>query len=161
MSGLIVLAHALLGIVFFGGLFGRWIVLGLAARATTLGAMRTLTHAASPFERIVIVIGTIAGVLGIGSALVQGRALLGPLQGGPVDWLFVSVVLVVTSFPLPSLVFIPRGKVFEAALEDATSRDEVTPALTAAWRDPVVRAAHIYELTIVTVILILMLAKPF
>jgi hypothetical protein len=161
VTGVIVLAHAVLGIVFFGGLFGRGIVLALAERAESLPAMLTLTKAARPFEQIVIVIGSIAGVLGIGAAIAQGRPFLGPLQGASVDWLFVSVALVVTSFPLPPLVFLPRGRVFEAALGEAVAAGEVTPALRAAWRDPVVRAAHVYELALVTVILVLMLTKPF
>jgi hypothetical protein len=161
VAGVVVLAHALLGIVFFGGLFGRGIVLALAERAESLPAMLTLTKAARPFERIVIVIGAIAGVLGVGAAIAQGRPFLGPLQGAGVDWLFVSVVLVVTTFPLPPLVFLPRGRVFEAALSEAVAAGEVTPALRAAWRDPVVRATHVYELALVTVILVLMLTKPF
>jgi hypothetical protein len=161
MTGLVVLAHALLGIVFFGGLFGRGIVLAMAERADTLPAMLTLTKAARPFERIVIVIGGVAGVLGVGAALAQGRPFLGPLQGAGVDWLFVSVVLVVTTFPLPPLVFLPRGRAFEAALGEAVGVGEVTPALRTAWRDPIVRAAHVYELGVVIVILVLMLTKPF
>ena len=156
MTGLIVLAHAVLGIVFFGGLFGRWIVLGLAAKAETLAAMRTLTKAAAPFEWIVIVIGTIGGLLGIASAIAQGRP-----QGAPVDWLFASIVLVLSAAPLPRFVFIPRGKVFEAALAEATARDQVTPELMAAWHDPVTRAAHGYELFVTSTVLVLMLAKPF
>jgi hypothetical protein len=161
VSGVIVLAHAVLGIVFFGGLFGRGIVLALAERAESLPAMLTLTKAARPFEQIVIVIGSIAGLLGVGAAIAQGRPFLGPLQGAGVDWLFVSVALVVTTVPLPPLVFLPRGRVFEAALGEAVTAGEVTPALRAAWRDPVVRAAHVYELALVTVILVLMLTKPF
>jgi hypothetical protein len=159
--GLLVVAHALLGILFFGALVGRWIVLGLAERAQTLAAMRTLTRAAAPFERIVIVGGTVVVVLGVVTAIVQGRPILGPLQGAPIDWLFSSVVLLLTAAPLPPLVFLPRGRVFEAALEEATLRDTVTPELARAWRDPVVRAAHVYELAVVAVVLGLMLVKPF
>ncbi len=58
-------------------------------------------------------------------------------------------------------MFIPRGRVFELALHDAEVRGEVTPALRRAFRDPVVRAAHVYELGAVTIILGLMFAKPF
>jgi len=47
------------------------------------------------------------------------------------------------------------------AMAEADARGEVTPALRAAWRDPVVRAAHVYELGAVTVVLVLMLTKPF
>jgi hypothetical protein len=161
VSGPVVLAHAIAGIVFFGGLFGRGIVLAMAERAETLPVMLTLTKAARPFERIVIVIGTVGLFLGIVAAIVQGRLLLGPLQGGPVDWLFVSVVLIATTLPLPPLVFLPRGRDFDAALRESIAIGDVTPALRVAWGDPVVRAAHAYELIIVTVVLVLMLAKPF
>ena len=161
LAGPVVLAHALLGIAFIGGLVGRWIVLGLAERATELPAMRTLTTAAAPFERIVVVGSTLVLALGIAAAWLQGRNLLGPLTGGSVDWLFVSLVLFVSNVPLVPLVFLPRGRVFDAAMEDAERERQVTPALTAAWRDPVVRAAHVYELGTTTIILVLMLTKPF
>jgi hypothetical protein len=58
-------------------------------------------------------------------------------------------------------VFVPRGRVMEAAMREAVERGEVTPSLRAAWADRVVRAAHVYELAVVTVVLVLMLAKPF
>jgi hypothetical protein len=161
LSELLRLAHALIGILFFGGLIGRWIVLGLAERAETVASIRTLTRAAAPFERIVIVGGGVMVVLGVLTAIAQGRPFLGPLQGAPVDWLFVSMVLLLTIQPLVPLVFLPKGRVFEAALDDATARDVLTPSLRAAFRDPVVRGAHAYELAAVTVVLALMIAKPF
>ena len=42
VGGLIVIGHALLGILFFCGLLGRGIVLALAERADTIASMRTL-----------------------------------------------------------------------------------------------------------------------
>jgi hypothetical protein len=157
----VVLVHALTGVLFIVGLIGRWIVLGAAERATTLTAMRTLTNAARPFERIVIVSSGLVLLLGVVSAIAQGRNLIGPLSGGTVDWLFVSLVLFVSNLPLVPLVFLPRGKIFDAALAEAETRGGITPGLTAAWSDPVVRGAHLYELATSTVILVLMLAKPF
>ena len=91
----------------------------------------------------------------------QGRSVLGPLTGGSVDWLFVSLLLFLSILPLVPLVFLPRGRDYEAAMATAEASGDVTPELQAAWRDPVVRAAHVYELGSVTVVLILMLAKPF
>ena len=161
LTGLIVLVHALVGILFVAALIGRWIVLGMAARAETLGSMRTLTSASAPFERLVIVGSSVVLVLGIAAAIAQGRPFLGPLQGARVDWLFVALILFLSNLPLVPLVFLPKGRVFDAALEEATARNELTPALAAAWRDPVVRFAHVYELASVTIVLILMLAKPF
>ena len=161
LAGIVVLAHALLGILFVVGLVGRWIVLGMAERATRLDAMRTLTTASGPFERLVIVTSSLVLVFGLGAAWLQGRSVLGPLTGGSVDWLFVSVVLFLSNLPLVPLVFLPRGKAFGAALDDAAGQGEVTPALRAAWSDPIVRGAHWYELVTTTIILVLMLSKPF
>jgi predicted integral membrane protein DUF2269 len=157
----IVALHALTGAVFLGALVGRWIVLGLAERADTLASMRTLTSAARPFERIVIVGSAVVLVLGILAAIVQGRPFLGPLQGARVDWLFASLVLYLSVTPLVPLVFLPRGRVFEAAMSDAVARGEVTDQLIRAWRDRAVRAAHLYELGAVTLVFLLMVTKPF
>jgi Predicted integral membrane protein (DUF2269) len=161
LLGLVIAAHALAGAVLLGGLIGRWTVLGLAQRADTLGSMRTLAAAAKPFERIVILVPNVVLVLGIILVVAQGRPFLGPIQGAPVDWLFVSILIFFSVPVLVPLVFLPKGRVFEAALADATARNEVTPELMAAWRDPTTRAARIYELVAVSVVFVLMIAKPF
>lgn len=157
----VVVVHALVAIVMIAGLVGRWIVLGAAARADELPAMRVLARASGPFERMVVVSSTATLVLGLAAAWATGRSVLGPLAGGHLDWLFVSLLLYLSLLPLVPLVFLPRGRVFEAAMTEAESRGAVTPELLAAFHDPVVRAAHVYELGAVTVILVLMLAKPF
>jgi hypothetical protein len=161
LTGLIVLVHALAGIAFVAGLVGRWIVLAAAARANDLPSMQTLLGVSAPFERIVVIGSGVAGVLGLAAAFAQGRPILGPLQGARVDWVFVSVVLFASLIPLVPLVFLPRGRVFGAALADAQATGTTTPRLLAAFHDPVTRAAHVYELAAVTVIVVLMLAKPF
>jgi len=161
VAGLLVATHALLGAVFLGGLIGRWIVLGLAERAETLATMQALARAARPFERLVIVGSVLVLVLGVAAAIAQGRPFLGPLQGGRVDWLFVSLIIYLSVLPLVRLVFLPRGRVFDAAMEDAVTRGELTGELARAWRDPVVRAAHVYELVAVSIVFALMVAKPF
>jgi hypothetical protein len=161
LAGLFVATHALTGAVFLGALVGRWIILGLASRADTLATMQTLTRAARPFERIVIWSSVLVLVLGIAAAIAQGRPVLGPLQGGRVDWLFVSLVLFLSVLPLVRLVFLPRGRTLDAAFQDAVARGELTGELAAAWRDPLVRAAHVYELGVVTLVFVLMVAKPF
>ena len=160
-TGVVVVIHALIGVLFIAGLIGRWMILGAAARATELPAMKTLTAAAGPFERIVIVTSPLILLFGVVAAFMQGRSILGPLTGGDIDWLFVSLLLYLSVLPLIPLVFIPRGKVFGAILAAATAEGRVTPALQAAWEDPVTRAAHLYELGSVTIVLILMLTKPF
>jgi len=160
-TDVVVLVHALVAVLFMAGLIGRWIVLGAAERATELSAMKALTTAAGPFERIVIVGSMLVLLFGVVAAFMKGRSILGPLSGGSIDWLFVSLLLYLSLIPLVPIVFLPRGKVFEAALAAAEVEGQVTPELRAAWRDPVVRAAHVYELAAVTVVLTLMLTKPF
>lgn len=161
LSGGIALVHALVGVAFVAGLVGRWIVLAATERASTLPQIQILTAVAAPFERLVQVSSLLVFLLGILSALIEHRLLLGPLQGGSVDWLFVALVLYLSILPLIPVVFLPHGRALELALRDATVRGDVTPALRRALRDPVVRAAHAYELGAVTVILGLMFAKPF
>lgn len=161
VPGLLAVLHALSGIAFIVGLFGRWMVLAAAERAGTPAQMRLLARTAAPFETLVIVGSMVVLLLGVLTAIAMGLPLLGPLVGAPVTWLFVSLVLYLSVLPLVPLVFLPRGRVFEAALEEAETSGVVTERLRAAWSDPVVRAAHLYELGAVTVVLVLMLAKPF
>jgi hypothetical protein len=158
---LVIVVHALFGVLFMVALIGRWIVLGLAQRATDIDSMRTLTTAAGPFERMVRIVPGFVLAFGLVAAYLEGRSVLGPLTGGTVDWLFVSVILFFSPLPLVPLVFLPRGRVFEAAMTKAEQEGRVTPEVVCAWRDPVVRAAHVYELAAITLVLILMLAKPF
>jgi hypothetical protein len=51
--------------------------------------------------------------------------------------------------------------VFEAVLDDARERGELTPELGAAFGDPAVAFARRYEAGVVAVILALMVLKPF
>lgn len=153
--------HALAGVLFLAGLIGRWITLGAAARAATIGEVRALLAAGDRFERIVIPSSMVVLVLGIATAIAQGRPFLGPLQNGPVDWLFVSLLVYLSIIPLVPIVFLPRGRVFEAALDDATRAGSVTDRLRTAFADRVVFGAHVYELAASTVVLVLMLWKPF
>ena len=73
----------------------------------------------------------------------------------------MSLVLYLSIMPLVPLVFLPRGRVFEAALADARQRGTVTPDLSAALRDPQVAFARTYEAAIVGVVVALMVLKPF
>jgi hypothetical protein len=63
--------------------------------------------------------------------------------------------------PVIALIFLPRGKVFDQALEQAIAAGTVTEKLSAAFRDRVVTVAHTYELVITVVIILLMVLKPF
>jgi hypothetical protein len=161
IGGLVVLAHALAGVLFFAGLVGRWIALDQASRADDIRDVPVALRVSSRFERMVIVGANVVLVLGVAAALARGVPFLGPLQGAGVNWLFVSLLLFLSILPIVPLVFLPSGRVFAAALEAAIAAGQVTPKLRAAFHDPVVRAAHVYELGVVTIVLVLMLTKPF
>jgi hydrogenase/urease accessory protein HupE len=103
----------------------------------------------------------LAIVFGILLALLARLPLFGSLQGAERNWLFASLLILVALFPLVPSVFLPRGKRFEAALEDATARGEITPQLREQMADPVVRAAHLAEMVGVSLIVVLMVFKPF
>jgi len=153
--------HAVLGVWIIAGLVGRWVTLGQAARSTDITAVHTLLHLSDRFEWIVVRIPPVVLLLGVATAIAQGRPVLGPLQGAPVDWLFVSIVIYLSIIPVIPLVFLPRGKVFAAALAEATAAGRVTESLTARFRDRVVFGAHVYELAAIVVVFVLMITKPF
>lgn len=160
LPGGLALIHALIGVAFVAGLVGRWIVLAAAEQARTLPEIRIVLRVAVPFERLVQVGLLLVFVFGVATALAERRPFLGPLVGAPVDWLFLSLVLYLSMLPLVPFIFVPRGRMLEAAMRDAELRKEVTPSLRHAFTDPVVRIAHLYELGAATMILGLMFAKP-
>jgi uncharacterized membrane protein len=158
---LIKLVHVASAMWLVGGLFARFLALGAASRSGDIRTTQALTELAGKFEnRMVIPASMTLLVTGILAALFGGFPLLGPLQGGP-SWLVVSLMLYVASLLLVPTVFLPRGRVFGAALDDAVARKEVTPGLRAAFADRVVARSHLAEFIGVAVIVALMVLKPF
>jgi hypothetical protein len=158
------LAHALVGVLLVATLFGRWVALShaeRAARTSNLPALQALLGASSIFERLVIQSSVGVFVLGLVTALGQGYPLLGFLQGASNNWLLVSLFLFLSTLALVPLVFLPKGRVFGAALEETLRLGHVSPGLVGAFGDSLTRAAHAYELTAMVVILALMISKPF
>jgi len=92
---------------------------------------------------------------------VQGWPILGFLQGGAVNWVLVSILIYLSIMVFVVRVFLPRGKLSEAALQEAVARGQVTPRLTEAFNDRAVAAGHLYELVALVVIVYLMVVKPF
>ena len=151
------LVHILVAFGFITGLLGRWIQLGNAAKAEEVETAYRLSQAAAPFERLVIMGGNLVLPAGLLTAWAQGYEWLGLTTG----WMLVSVVILLSVLPFVPLVFLPRGKVFEAAMSAARAAGTVTPELRAAFRDPAVAFAHRYELGAVTLVVVLMVLKPF
>jgi uncharacterized membrane protein len=159
---LLKLLHVLTSISFISGLLGRWVALGQAARSDNIRTTRALTDLAGRFERTMVIPGSlILLATGLLTAWAQKQPLLGFLQDASTNWLLVSLVLYLSTIPLIPWVFLPRGRRFVQALDQASTREEVTPELQAAFADRAVAAAHVYELLNVCVILILMVTKPF
>ena len=150
-----VLTHVLVAFGFVAGMVGRNVTIAQARRSTDITAVTELMAAASRFDMLVKV-----GSLGV---LVLGllAMFIGELSLSEHGWLVVSLVLYVTLGALVPLVFVPRGKVFDAAMAGARQHGEVTHELTTALRDPVVSVARNAEMVAVVVIIALMILKPF
>ena len=153
----IVFLHVATAFVFVGGLIGRWIVLGRARGSADIGEIDILLPVADRFEKIVIPASAAILVLGLLAMWAQDR----PLFEDGAYWLLASLVLYLSIMPLVPLIFLPRGRVFEAALTDARARGTVTPELTAAFHDPWVAFARTYEAVVVAIVVALMVLKPF
>jgi Predicted integral membrane protein (DUF2269) len=154
--------HVFLAFWFVSGLIGRWIALHEASCSREIHTTFALLQIASIFERLMVIPGSMAVVIfGLLTAVAQGWPVLGFLQGRQPQWLLISLLLFLSLFPVIRWIFLPRGKVFEQALQDALSQGMVTSRLTAAFHDRVVYAAHVYELASVALIIFLMIAKPF
>src|SRR6185295_19623917 len=139
----------------------RGLALRDAARADEIHAVAALVRLAGRFEAMVRAPSIVVLVLGLLAAWRGGWPILGFLQGGSVNWILASLALYLTLVPLVVCVFLPRGRTFEGVLQDALRLGRVTPALTAVFADPVVAAAHVWELIALGLIVVLMVAKPF
>lgn len=156
-DGIVKLLHVGIAFGLVSGLMGRWILLTRAAASDDVEAAHGLAKAASPFEQMVQIAGTAILPAGLVTAWIQGYPWLGLTTG----WMLVSTILVLSMVPLIPFVFVPRGRIFEEAMGAARERGSVTPELRAAFRDPQVAFARRYELAAVSIVIVLMVLKPF
>jgi hypothetical protein len=120
LAGLVRVIHAPVGILFVGSLIGRGVVLGEAARATTVADVKTMLRVSSRFETTVIWSSTVVLVPGIATAIAQGRPFLGPLRGHqPRLALRVAGPVPVGHPAGPARVPAARAGSFEQALAEA------------------------------------------
>ena len=154
---LLKLLHVGLAITLTAGLIGRWVVLGRASGEERIDRVHELTELASPFEQLVIRSSMIILPVGLATAWAQGYEWLGLTTG----WMLASVVVYIAISLLVPTVFIPRGRIFEAALASAREAGSVTPELRSAFADPAVRNARWLEAAGLAVIVTLMVVKPF
>jgi uncharacterized membrane protein len=158
MSKWVVLLHVAVAFAFVAGIIGRDLTLHKARTTGDVNIAGALVELAGRFERILVKPGSFAVlVAGLWAAFARHDSFT---DSGS-RWLLVSLILYVSSIPFIPLVFIPRGRVFEQALEQAKERGEVTPELSAAFHDPAVAFARNYELVMIAAIVVLMVTKPF
>ena len=157
LATFVVFLHVVTAFFLVAGLIGRGIVLGRARRSTDLQEINVLLPVADRFEKIVIPSSGAILVLGLLAMWAQDRPLF--TDGG--YWLLASLVLYLSLIPLVPLIFLPRGRVFAAALDGARQRGSVTSELTAAFHDPWVAFARTYEMVVIAIVIALMILKPF
>ncbi len=162
MGILFKLLHVLAAIWFIAGILGRNLVLAQARKTSEVHVVEPLMQLVGRFDNLVVIPGS-AGVLVLGllTAWGEGYPIFGVLQGAQSNWVLASLLLFLSTVPLVPLVFIPRGKVFENALNGAIEEKRITTQLGMTLTDGVVAAAHSYELLVIAIVVILMVTKPF
>lgn len=157
LAPILKLTHIVLAMALVAGIIGRWITLGRAQEAGDIETAARFAEAAHPFERMVVLSSMLILPAGLLTAWAQGYEWLGLTTG----WMLASVLIYVAASALVPTVFLPRGRAFDAALADARAAGTVTPALQGAFTDRAVRAARLFEVGGVAVIVALMVLKPF
>lgn len=162
LYNLLKVLHILSAIAFAGGIFARQIVRRYAKRTDDVVRFATLNQAAIDIENWLVKPGSLVIlVFGVALAWRGGIPMFGVLQGQNQNWLLSSNVLYVVGMLLVPTVFIPRGKRFRQLLDAALAQRRMTPELKAALNDPIVGAAHSYEIGMLIVVVALMTLKPF
>jgi hypothetical protein len=156
------LLHVLAAFGLVTGVIGRNVTFARAAKAANIDTVHALLQASEFFERrMVIPVASAVLLFGLATAWLQKWPILGFIQGGTTNWVLVSLIL----FMLPLLAvagyLAPRRKQRAKAAEEALAQGKITPELTAALNDKLVRTFRTVELTGLGIIIILMVAKPF
>jgi hypothetical protein len=136
----------------------RGVTLSRARSSADIAEVGSLVDLAGRFERLMVIPGSMAVFV---AELLAAWAEDIPLWGSGSGWLAASIIVFLSTIPLVPLIFLPRGKVFEAALAEAQAQGRVTVELTAAFRDPAVAFARLYEGAAIAVVVALMVTKPF
>ena len=156
------LLHVLTAFWFITGILGRQLTRAQARKSEDITAFVTLTALAGRFESLMVIPGNLVViVVGVIVALMGGWPIFGFLQGASANWLLVSNLILLAGIFVVPLVYLPRGKVFDKVLEEAKAQGRITPELIEVLDDPVVKIAHWGEYIGVTVIIVLMVLKPF
>lgn len=157
-TNLLKLVHVGFGFALVAGLVGRWSLERSASKADDPDTAFALSHAASLFERLVLLSGPAIILAGLVTAWAKGYPFMGLTTG----WMLVSLILVlVFPFVVAPLVYIPGSRRIEVAMADARERGEWTAELRAAFANPALKATRWYEAIVIIVVVPLMVLKPF
>ena len=155
------LMHVLAAFWFIAGILGRQLVRSLAYRRNDVNEFADLSGVAGKFESLMVIPGNlIVIVLGVLVAWLGGWPIFGFLQGADANWLLLSNLILLGGIVIVPLVYLPRGKVFDRALQDALAAGEMTPELRALLDDPLIKWAHRGEYIGMLAIIVLMVLKP-
>ncbi len=153
------LLHIVSVIGMIAGLIGRNIVKARTAKVSDIQIMQAFVELGGRFERYLLIPGSLFVLL---TGLLLAWAGRWSFQdGGYPNWLLVSLLLFLSTIPLIPCIFVPRGKHFDLAYQDALMQKCITPLVQAALSDKVVFAAYVYELVAFSLVIILMVTKPF
>lgn len=159
---LLKLLHVLSAFWLVVGIVGRQVTIVQAAHSTNIQTVQALTELIGIFDVRMVRPGSMAVlVAGLLTAWAQGWPILGFLQGSRTNWVLASLALYLSIMPLIPVVFLPRGRVFGAALDKAVQAGQVTPELTEAFHDRTVALAHAWEVVAIAAVVGLMVTKPF
>ncbi len=124
---LLKLVHIASAMWLVGGLLCRYVALRAASRSDDLDSTRAIVDVAGRYENWMVIPGSIAVLLsGLLTAMLGGLPLLGPVQGGA-SWVPLSLIIFMLALGLlPPLVFLPRGRLFGQALDEAVALGRVS-----------------------------------
>jgi hypothetical protein len=159
---IIVVLHVLIAGWFVSGLIGRGVSFRYARSSDTIETTAALLRVSEHFELRMVMPGSMAVLLlGLFAAWLRGWPILGFLEGSPINWLLVSLILYLSLVPFIPLYLAPMRKRRGLVVEAALAKGMITHELTAALDDKGVRAYRMAELIIVVIVTVLMIAKPF
>lgn len=154
--------HILSSIVFVGGILARQAVRMQGKKSTDIHTLAVYFLAAGKIESFMVIPGNMLVIIfGVILAIIVHAPIFGFLQGSSQNWLLVTNILLILGGLNVPLIFLPRGKIFDGLMAEALAKGEVTPELKAHLDDKAVKAAHIFEIVSLIIIVILMVFKPF
>ena len=162
LGTIVVVLHVVSVFMLISGTTGRNLIWMHIRNSRDLDTVHKFLELAENFDTRLVRPGSgLILLTGLLAAWLRGWPILGFLQGAGSNWVLAALALYLTFIPLVTLLFIPKMKVRQRALEGALAKGEITPELTAAINDRALYLGRVYELATVVVFTWLMIAKPF